>query len=149
MNLRRHHKFPSGSLAKDDHWLGWQYDLQLYRRTNPVVFQRHTLVSRSHEIQRTEIRKGGLWKGQVTYLSSEVGPFSHSEHTNADLCPQDQPLHCVFSIFIFIFGDRRPTRQHQSTWGSWPHDKFFCQVERRFHSRKLNHWVYLHHHLVL
>ena len=43
----------------------------------------------------------------------------------------------LFILFIF-FGDRRSTYQHQSIVGSLPPDKFFCQVERRFHSREWN-----------
>ena len=40
-------------------------------------------------------------------------------------------------LFYFIFWDRRPTCQRQSTWGNWP-PSIFGQVERRFHNRESN-----------
>ena len=50
-----------------------------------------------------------------------------------------RPPYWFFYFFIFlVFGDEWSIGQCQSTGGSWPLDKFSCQVEKRFHNRESN-----------
>ena len=44
-------------------------------------------------------------------------------------CMVDRFNSWTFSLFFFLFGERRSTGQRQSTWGSWPLGKFLSTRE--------------------